>query len=98
MTDLNSVISADSPLSLLIAYNINDRGEIVGDALQKSTGQVHAYSASPKCDDVTCEADSSSVAQVTSDAQKLVLPESVRKLLRRQLRFGRFGAAMAEPQ
>lgn len=98
MTDLNSLISAESPLSLLIAYSINDRGEIVGEALQKSTGQIHAYSATAECDEVNCEAVSFPVAQVANNAPKISLPHNVRKQLRRQLRIGRFGALLTAPQ
>ena len=98
MMDLNSLIPAASPLSLLVAFNINSREEIVGQALQKSTGQVHAYLATPGCDQVDCEAASPSAAQVASDPPKVVLPENVRKLLRRQLRFGRFRATLTRLQ
>ena len=47
LSDLNDFIPADSPLYLLYALGINDAGEIVGFALEKSTGDVHAYLASP---------------------------------------------------
>ncbi|MGA3074598.1 MAG: hypothetical protein ABSG56_12980 [Bryobacteraceae bacterium] len=46
MTSLNSLIPADSPLSLLLACSINSSGEIVGLALT-STGEVHGYLATP---------------------------------------------------
>lgn len=46
MTSLNSLIPADSPLSLLIACSINSSGEIVGLAVT-STGKVHGYLATP---------------------------------------------------
>jgi probable HAF family extracellular repeat protein len=50
MTDLNTLISANSPLSLMTGCSINSRGEIVGLAMQKSTGQIHTYLATPsKC-------------------------------------------------
>jgi probable HAF family extracellular repeat protein len=47
MADLNTLIPADAPLYLLLAISINDAGEIVGQAVQKSTGDVHAFLASP---------------------------------------------------
>jgi probable HAF family extracellular repeat protein len=47
MTDLNALIPSDSPWHLLIAYGINDIGQIVGQAMQKSTGEVHAFLATP---------------------------------------------------
>jgi len=97
MTDLNSLISAESALSLLVAYNVNDRGEITGQGFDQNTGATPAFLAI-SCDEAGCEAASSSAAQVTSDPRKIALPENVRKLLRRQLRLGRFGAALTRPQ
>src|SRR5439155_1442284 len=47
MTDLNTLIPAGSPLFLLSAFSNNSRGEIVGQALQISTGEVHGYLAIP---------------------------------------------------
>ena len=49
MMDLNALIPASSSLFLLDAYAINAQGEIVGDALEKGSGQIHAYLAIP-CD------------------------------------------------
>jgi probable HAF family extracellular repeat protein len=89
MTDLNNLILAGSPLFLLDAFGINSRGEIVGDALQTSTGEVHAYLAIP-------QNGSSSRATVTpatqAESSKVILPEHVRRLLQQRLRIGRFGA------
>ena len=97
MTDLNSLISGGSALSLLVAYNVNDRGEITGQGFDQNTGATPAFLAIP-CDEGSCDVASSSVAQVTSDPRKIALPENVRKLLRRQRRFGRFGGALTRPQ
>jgi len=46
MTGLNSLIPANSPLSLLLACSINSSGEIVGLAVT-SAGEVHGYLATP---------------------------------------------------
>jgi probable HAF family extracellular repeat protein len=46
-TDLNTLISADSPLQLQTACGINSRGEITGLAVEKSTGQSRGYLAIP---------------------------------------------------
>ena len=46
ITDLNSLIPADSPLYLLMANIVNSRGEIVGLGLT-STGEVHGFLAKP---------------------------------------------------
>jgi hypothetical protein len=48
MTDLNSLIPANSRLSLWTAASINARGEVVGLAQDKTTGKFHGYVASPK--------------------------------------------------
>jgi len=42
-TDLNTLISADSPLQLQTACGINSRGEITGLAVEKSKGQYRGY-------------------------------------------------------
>ncbi|MGA8502677.1 MAG: hypothetical protein WB683_14085, partial [Candidatus Sulfotelmatobacter sp.] len=44
-TDLNTLISADSPLQLQTACDVNSRGEITGLAVEKSTGQYRGYLA-----------------------------------------------------
>jgi hypothetical protein len=46
MADLNTLIPADSPLQLLAAFSINDRGQIAGLGVT-SSGEVHAYLATP---------------------------------------------------
>jgi probable HAF family extracellular repeat protein len=92
LTDLNTLIPPDSPLFLLDAYTINERGDIAGDALQKATGQVHAYLAR------RCEADDSEDegcrdrAAVPSGAlgqsngnKRFIVPENVRTLVQERL-------------
>ncbi len=46
MTDLNSLAPADSPLYLMFASGINDRGEIVGWGMT-SSGDIHGFLATP---------------------------------------------------
>jgi probable HAF family extracellular repeat protein len=46
MTDLNSLIPADSPLYLWTGCSINARGEIIGIA-STSSGEIHGYLATP---------------------------------------------------
>jgi probable HAF family extracellular repeat protein len=58
MSDLNALVPADTPLYLLTAFAINDRGEIAGFGVN-STMEVHAFLATP----VHCEAASESAAQ-----------------------------------
>jgi probable HAF family extracellular repeat protein len=47
MADLNTLIPADSPLQLLTAFSINDRGQITGIGVT-SGGDVHAYLMTPE--------------------------------------------------
>jgi probable HAF family extracellular repeat protein len=47
MTDLNDLIPADSPLYLISPFGISNNGDIAGLALVISTGEVHAFVASP---------------------------------------------------
>jgi probable HAF family extracellular repeat protein len=86
MTDLNTLIPPDSPLYLIEASGtINDWGQIAGIALQISTGETHAFLATP-----------TTRYWAISERPKLVLPESVRKLL--QQRRGHFGVGLTRPQ
>jgi probable HAF family extracellular repeat protein len=91
MMDLNSVIPAASPLSLLVAFNINSREEIVGQALL-STGEVHAFLATPcdkeQTDNEGCEIGAEGTTAIrgpTNEHPQLAVPENVRKLLRQRL-------------
>jgi len=85
MTDLNTLIPSGSPLLLLDGNAINSGGEIVGDALQVSSGEVHAYLASPcsgRCEDGA--EGTPAAGSATGERPKITLPENVRNLLRQQ--------------
>ena len=47
MHDLNELVPADSPVYLLFAAGIDSRGEIAGWGVAKSTGELHAFLATP---------------------------------------------------
>jgi probable HAF family extracellular repeat protein len=106
MTDLNTLIPVGSPLFLFEATGtINSRGQIAGFAVQKSTGQVHAFLATPcdeeQADNEGCEngaEGTTAVRGAISQRLRVVLPENVRKLLQQRLRFGRFGDGLMKPQ
>jgi probable HAF family extracellular repeat protein len=48
MTDLNTLIRRGSPLYLVFPSQINDAGEIVGLGVNTSTGEPHAFLATPQ--------------------------------------------------
>jgi probable HAF family extracellular repeat protein len=54
MTDLNTLVQANSPLYLLTACGINSRGEITGLGAT-STGEIHTYRAVPIKDESSGE-------------------------------------------
>jgi probable HAF family extracellular repeat protein len=85
MTDLNTLIPTGSPLFLFIANDINARGEIVGAAFLPSTGEVHAFLATP------------TPGGSAREAPKVALPENVRSHSSK-LRLGRFGAGLMRPR
>src|SRR5580700_778590 len=84
MTDLNTLIAADSPLYLLTGCSINSRGEITGLGLT-STGEIHTYLATPTHGVATSERTSQGVISPR------ILSDDARKLLQHQVRFGRSG-------
>jgi probable HAF family extracellular repeat protein len=86
ITDLNTLIPPDSSLYLLIAYDINSRGEIVGIALDQSSGVPVAFAAVPCGQDGKVEG-CSDAAHTAVERQKVVLPENVRRSLQQRLRF-----------
>jgi probable HAF family extracellular repeat protein len=87
MSDLNDLIPADSPLYLVYALGINDAGEIVGFGVEKSTGELHAYLASP----IRGKSGQPVALDRTSENRRVALPENVRLLLQQRLPFGRLG-------
>jgi probable HAF family extracellular repeat protein len=79
MTDLNTLIPADSNLFIISASNINESGQISGMATVLTgphAGNIHAYLATPADKDL-----SKSVADVVRTHPKITLPASVSKQL-----------------
>jgi probable HAF family extracellular repeat protein len=90
MTDLNTLTAADSSLFLLEAAGINSRGQIVGQALQTSSGELHAFLATPR-DGEVASASARAASRATGQRPVVVVPENVRQLLWQRLTFSRFG-------
>ena len=88
MLDLNAAVPADSSVFMFAATGINSRGQIVGWAVQKSTGLLRAFLATPcgegESGEEGCQnsAQSKSPAQPdTSERPTIILPEIVRQPL-----------------
>lgn len=93
MTDLNTLIPSDSPLELISTGDIDDRGEITGQACVLSDGactsEQPAFLAIPDCDRDDKEGEPVEAATAGERASAIV-PESVRQQLLRRLAFGHF--------
>jgi probable HAF family extracellular repeat protein len=91
MSDLNTLVCPGTSLYLtgngIAGPDINDRGEITGEAYDPNTGDTPAFVAVPTHH---CEAGSSGA----STGQKVIQPESVREQLRQRKGFGRFRTGM----
>jgi probable HAF family extracellular repeat protein len=81
MSDLNTLIAGDSPLYLLSANDLNDEGEIVGQAFDQTTNAAPAFLAKP---------DLSERAVESGVRRKPDLPDSVRQKLRKSRWGGQF--------
>jgi probable HAF family extracellular repeat protein len=98
MTDLNTLVPANSPLYLLFAEVINASGEIAGFGAVKSTCmgdpnlcETHAFLATPNSGAAGRESEEPAAQGGTSESGQFALSEDVRKLLRERLPLGRFG-------
>jgi uncharacterized membrane protein len=88
MTDLNTLIPADSNLSVISASNINERGQISGMATVVNgpdTGNIHAYLATPVDASI-----GTSMADVVRTHPKSNSPANVSKQLCQRFGIGRF--------
>ncbi len=77
-TDLNELIPEDAPLYVILPLAINQAGQIAGLAVVKSTGEVHAFLATP------APGGSGIRATHGAAATRRRLPASVRGLLGRR--------------
>ena len=87
MVDLNTLVSSNAGMYLFGAQNINDRGEISGLGFLAESGEVHGFLLIP-CGERTAGCGNQTESAEVS--RKVVLPENVRKMLRKRLGFGRF--------
>src|SRR5208283_5 len=97
MYDLNNLIAGQSPLHLLHGFGINSAGEIVGFAVNTSSGEVHGFLAIPTSFGGGAGSASSPAQGGRSGSAKFALPENVRRLLPLSLRVGLFGDEPPDP-
>jgi probable HAF family extracellular repeat protein len=89
MADLNTLIPPDSAMHLVLPLSINDLGEITGFGVLP-TGDLHTFLLIP-CNeshsDGKCEDGGGGAAKAdeTNHRANVVVPESVRRMLRQQL-------------
>lgn len=88
MIDLNAVTAVRSPLALVYAFEINSRGEIVGQG-QTSNGQLHAFLATPEDVDLARVRDGRASQRANRQKRHVALPAQARMQLWQRLRFTR---------
>jgi probable HAF family extracellular repeat protein len=87
MTDLNTLIPPDSPLYLLEAFGINDRGQIAGFG-QLSDGELRGYLLNPCGEgDERCGGSNNAVLQTSPASRDLPSATSPPPLMRRMNRY-----------
>jgi probable HAF family extracellular repeat protein len=90
IADLNTLIAPNSPFLILAGQGINSAGQIAGEALQLSTGQVHAVLMIPAKGEAAAESATPTARSGNTQRPKIAVPEIVRHLLQRRALFGGF--------
>ena len=85
MTDLSTLVPADSPLDFIDPTGINSRGQIVGLGVQKSTGELHGFLLTPTDTEVAGENATPATQGEFSQSRRVILPDVVRRALQRRL-------------
>lgn len=78
MTPLNSLVVGNTTLSLVVTGDINDEGEITGEAVDTSTGAAPAFLAVP------LQPDSAWSQQSTLSSAPIAVPETLRETILRR--------------
>jgi len=86
MTDLNTLVTGDASMYLLLAYSINDLGEIAGFGAT-SDGELHGFLAVPHQHD---RDDSNGDSESGAAMARPTLSENARLLLRKELAHRHF--------
>lgn len=97
MTDLNTLVVSSPNLYLVASGDINDRGEITGQACVLTNGTcstvTHAFLAIPVGEDA-----SASMQPASAEPATVVVPEELRRQILARLRFGHAGPEPASAQ
>ena len=81
LTDLNTLIPANSDLQLIAAYGINAQGQIAALAFEFSTSTVRALLLNPHDSTSANQGNASAAQTATAWTPQIILPENVRNLL-----------------
>jgi probable HAF family extracellular repeat protein len=92
MTDLNTLIPAGSNLYLIDANDINDGGEIAGQAIDQTTGDIVSYVAIPVHQASSGAAAPGDEAAAGAEVPPVALPDHVRQMLLQRLGLGAWPA------
>jgi probable HAF family extracellular repeat protein len=87
--DLNTLIPANSGYQLIVAFDINARGQIVVCAVQQSTGNIHAALLTPQQEDQSASSHMATGYRASVPAASPGIPflsEDARRLLERARR------------
>ena len=84
MTDLSTLVPANSTLDFPDPVDINSRGQIVGLGFVQSTGELHAFLLTPSNGEAADESAASALSGNISERPKVFLPENVRRLIRQR--------------
>jgi probable HAF family extracellular repeat protein len=78
MTDLNGLIPPHSTLYMVSAYDINSRGEIVGQAFDENTGDAAAFRAIP------IQQETQLVGPEAQVRKRVILPEGLKQFINKR--------------
>jgi probable HAF family extracellular repeat protein len=104
MFDLNALIPKSSPLLLIAANGINEKGEITGQACIVSDGgcplgaNIPAFLAVPRYQDYGDASVDAASEATHSEAASITVSEGTRQQMMRKLAFGHFGPEPAISQ
>ena len=96
MTDLNSLIPPNSPLYLMHGCGINSRGQIVGFALQISSGELHAYLATPMPAEGNLASAPAAAGSAIGATSKFALSDNAREQLQNWVHSRNFAPALGD--